>query len=249
MERSLLKRLWYEFLHIFCRLMAVVLFRIRCEGRENVPKRGGALVLSNHQSNLDPVLIGLACDRRLNYLARETLFAFAPFRLLIESLDAIPIDREGLGLAGLKETLRRLKRGELVLIFPEGTRTRDGEIAPLKPGFSALAQRSNVPLLPVGIEGSFAAWPRWQVIPLPATIHIRFGLPILPEEAIQYSDRELVAEVERRIRQCHQEAKRGISGAKKSHSTHANCETTNRCELRVAGADETQQNDDRKATA
>jgi 1-acyl-sn-glycerol-3-phosphate acyltransferase len=182
MERSLLKRLWYEFLHVFCRLMAVVLFRIRCEGRENVPKKGGALVLSNHQSNLDPVLIGLACDRRLNYLARETLFTFAPFRLLIQSLDAIPIDREGLGLAGLKETLRRLKRGELVLIFPEGTRTRDGEVAPLKPGFSALAQRANVPLLPVGIEGSFAAWPRWQPIPLPATIHIHFGLPILPEE-------------------------------------------------------------------
>jgi 1-acyl-sn-glycerol-3-phosphate acyltransferase len=249
MERSLPKRLWYEFLHIFCRLVAVVLFRIRCEGRENVPKKGGALVLSNHQSNLDPVLIGLACDRRLNYLARETLFSFAPFRWLIQSLDAIPIDREGLGLAGLKETLRRLKRGEVVLIFPEGTRTRDGEVAPLKPGFSALAQRGRVPLLPVGIEGSFAAWPRWRPFPLPATIHIHFGHPILPEEAAGFSDRELVAEVERRIRQCHADARRGVLDrnaglAPKEESTEPSVR-----EWRVASVDDEREPDDRKATA
>ena len=125
-------------------MLAVVVFRIRCFGREHVPPSGGGLVMSNHQSNMDPVLVGLATNRRLNYLARETLFAFAPFRWLIKSLDAIAIDREGLGLAGLKETLRRLKRGELVLIFPEGTRTRDGEIAPLKSGFCAVARRIRV---------------------------------------------------------------------------------------------------------
>ena len=131
MRRSLAKRVWYRFLHVACRLVAVVVFRNRVEGRRDVPKSGPVLVLSNHQSNFDPVLIGLACDRRLNYLARDTLFGFAPFRWLIRSLDAIPIDREGVGLSGHQgDASSGSKRGEMVLMFPEGTRTRDGRLGP-----------------------------------------------------------------------------------------------------------------------
>src|SRR5262245_34517350 len=100
-QRSIAKRAWYKFLHLVCRLGFVATCRIRCHHRERLPKQGGVLVLSNHQSHLDPVIVGLACDRRLNYLARETLFGFPPFRWLIRSLDAIPIDREGSGLGGL----------------------------------------------------------------------------------------------------------------------------------------------------
>ena len=103
----------------------------------------------------------------MNYLARETLFRFAPLGWLIHSLDAIPIDRDGLGLNGIKESLRRLKRGEMVLIFPEGTRTRDGEMAPFRPGFTVLAARSKAWILPVAIEGAFDAWPRSRKLPRP----------------------------------------------------------------------------------
>ena len=78
---------------------------------------------------------------------RDTLFGFPPFRWLINSLDAIPIDREGIGLGGIKESLRRLKAGEMLVIFPEGTRTKDGNVGELKPGFLALAQ----------LEGSHSA--------------------------------------------------------------------------------------------
>jgi 1-acyl-sn-glycerol-3-phosphate acyltransferase len=187
----------------------VAVFKIRCRGRDLVPKEGPALVLSNHQSNFDPVLIGLACDRRLNYLARETLFKFAPFRWLINSLDAIPIDREGMGLGGLKETLKRLKREEMVLIFPEGTRTHDGEVARLKPGFCALAKRANAPLVPVAVDGAYQAWPRRQKLPGVSVIHIVFGPPIWPAEIERLDDRALVAEVERRIRDCHRQAREG----------------------------------------
>ena len=137
MRRSLPNRLWQAFLKFLARLTAVTVFHVHCRGQSHVPATGGALVLSNHQSNLDPVVIGLVCERRLNYVARQTLFRFPPFRWLINSLDAIPIDREGSGLGGLKETLKRLKRGEMVLLFPEGTRTPDGEVHPLKPGFCA----------------------------------------------------------------------------------------------------------------
>jgi 1-acyl-sn-glycerol-3-phosphate acyltransferase len=139
----------------------------------------------------------------MNYLARETLFRFAPLGWLIHSLDAIPIDRDGLGLNGIKESLRRLKRGEMVLIFPEGTRTRDGEVAAFRPGFTVLAARSKAWILPVAIEGAFDAWPRSQKLPGRGTIHVSYGKPIPPEEVASYDERELAAEVERRVRQCH----------------------------------------------
>ena len=206
-ERSLAKRWWYAFMRVFLRLVGVSLFHLRWWGREHIPADGGVLILSNHQSHFDPPLIGLCIDRRINYLARETLFAFPPFRWLIYSLDAIPIDREGLGLSGLKETLKRLKRGELVLIFPEGTRSPDGEVHPLKPGFSALARRAGVPLLPVALDGPYQAWPRRQKFPTLGVIHVQFGPPLWPHELDQYDERQLVDEIERRIRECHEAAR------------------------------------------
>jgi len=209
-QRSFAKRVWYDSLRIICRLFFLAVYRIRCEGREHLPRDGGALVLSNHQSHFDPVLVGLGCDRRMNYLARQTLFRFPPFRWLIYSLDAIPIDREGLGLNGLKETLRRIKRGEMVLMFPEGTRTPDGEVHPLKPGFSALARRLDVPLVPVAVEGAFDAWPRTSAFPRGGRIRVEYGEPIMPEEIRRFEERELVAEVERRIRACHAKARRRL---------------------------------------
>lgn len=205
-QRGLAKILWYDALRLVCRLAAVVCLQVRCRGRQWVPRSGGALVLSNHQSFLDPVLVGLACDRRLNYLARQSLFAVPGLRQLIESLDAIPIDREGSGLGGIKETLRRLKRDELVLMFPEGTRTPDGSVQPFKPGFCALARRAGVPLLPVGLDGAFDGWPRWRSFPLPATVHIEFGPALLPAEMAALDDDGLVAEIESRVRRCHEAA-------------------------------------------
>jgi 1-acyl-sn-glycerol-3-phosphate acyltransferase len=206
MPRSLPNRLWQALLKFLAQLTAVTVFNIRRRGERLMPAAGGGLVMSNHQSNLDPVIIGLCCERRLNYVARQTLLTFAPLRWLLNSLDTIPIDRDGIGLGGLKETLRRLKRGELVLLFPEGTRTRDGEVQALKPGFCALARRAEVPLVPVAMDGAFDAWPRQRSFPRPAVIHVQFGEPILPAEVKLLSDEQLVQEVERRIRDCHARA-------------------------------------------
>lgn len=206
-QRSLAKRAWYNGLRYVCRLLFCTLYRLRCHGRQNVPPEGGVLVVSNHQSQLDPIVVGLVFDRRLNYLARKSLFRFAPFRWLIESLDAIPIDREGTGLGGLKETLRRLKQGEMVLIFPEGTRTPDGDVQPLKPGFTTVARRAGVPLLPVAVDGPYHSLPRNAVVPRITVMQVEIGEPITPEEVARLSERELADEVERRVRDCHQRAR------------------------------------------
>lgn len=202
-QRSLPSRVWYQFLRCLICLAGTLAFRLRYSGLENIPKTGAVLVVSNHQSHFDPPFIGTGCWRRMNYLARETLFRFAPLGWLIHTLDAIPIDRDGLGLNGLKESLRRLKRGEMVLIFPEGTRTRDGEVAPFRPGFTVLAARSKAAILPVAIAGAFDAWPRSQMFPRRGTIHVHFGQPIPPEEVASCDERDLVAEVEQRVRRCY----------------------------------------------
>ena len=201
-QRSRFKRWGYAAIRVAARLVGVALFHVRCRDRRRVPASGGVLVCCNHQSALDPLVVGLACDRRLNYLARRSLFRFTLFRWLIEYLDAIPLDRHGLGVEGLKETLRRLKRGEMVLIFPEGTRTCDGEMRSLRPGFGLLARRSGATLLPMALDGTFEAWPRHARYPGLATLQIQFGEPLPPETIAQWDDERLTAEVESRMRGC-----------------------------------------------
>src|SRR4029079_18129503 len=160
----------------------------RIVGRESWPAAGGVLFCSNHQSMFDPPLVGLTCPRRMNYLARDTLFCVPGVSQLITFLDVIPHDHAGGGLAGLKETLRRLRAGELVLIFPEGTRTHDGEVAPLKPGFISVARRSGVPLVPAGLDRAYQAWPRTSRFPRWGRIAVVIGPPIAAEQVAALSD-------------------------------------------------------------
>jgi 1-acyl-sn-glycerol-3-phosphate acyltransferase len=207
MQRTLAQRLGYDSLRVLARMAAVGLYRLRVEGRENWPTTGGGLVCANHQSFFDPPLVGLTCPRRMNYLARDSLFRMPMLKQLIAFLDAIPIDREGGGLAGLKETLKRLKECELVLIFPEGTRTRDGEVAPLKPGFIAVARRSRAPLVPVAIDGAFQAWPRTAWLPRFSRLAVVIGPPIPTSEVESLNDDDLLAELEQRILTCHSRAR------------------------------------------
>jgi 1-acyl-sn-glycerol-3-phosphate acyltransferase len=197
----------YDALRVLLRYIAVWLYGVRVAGREHWPATGGALICANHQSMFDPPLVGLTCSRRMNYLARDTLFRVPVLRQLIKFLDAIPIDRQGGGLSGLKETLRRLKAGEMVLIFPEGTRTRNGEVGPLKPGFISVARRSRVPLVPVGLDGAYQAWPRTSRFPRGGRIAVVIGDPIAADRVAELTDDDLLAELEQRILNCHSAAR------------------------------------------
>ena len=162
--------LWYNFCYVLQAHAFTLGFSLRTEGWQHVPRTGPALVVSNHQSFLDPVIVGLAYPRRLIYLARKTLFRNAIFSWLIRSLNAVPIDQEGIGKDGIRAVLEQLKLGKAVVVFPEGERTMTGRMNPLKPGVHLLIKRTQAPIIPVGIAGAFDAWPRARPFPIAAPL-------------------------------------------------------------------------------
>ncbi|WP_197356782.1 lysophospholipid acyltransferase family protein [Aureliella helgolandensis] len=200
------KTAFYHTVRLTSRLVCVFVFDLRCVGRSNTEVEGGALILSTHQSHLDPVLIGVTFNERLNYLARRSLFKNRIFGTVISLLDAIELDRDRSGLAGLKETLLRLRRGKKVLIFPEGTRTPDGNIAPLKPGFLSVARRSGVPLIPVAITGAFEALPRGSSRPLRYPLRVAVGPAIHVAEFSELDDTAMLQLVQSRMEECYRQA-------------------------------------------
>ena len=208
-QRTWLQRAVYNFSRVFVRSFGWLVFRLKFLGSENFPTQGAALVCANHQSYLDPILAGAMCDRRLNYLARENLFDSKLFGGLLRFYDAIPVRREGMSLAGLKETLLRLKREEMVLIFPEGTRTHDGSLQPFKPGLCVLARKAKVPLVPLAIAGAFDVWPKGAKLPRPARVCLAAGEPITTEQIASMDDDQLVELVDERIRECFRMASEG----------------------------------------
>jgi len=128
-DAEVIKRGLWQGAGLLVMLLAVFAFTRSYSKSDDVARAltFGVLVVSNHQSHFDPPLVGIGCWRQMNFVARESLMTFRPFGWLIRSIGAIPIDRDGIGLSGIKESLKLLKRGEMVLIFPEGTRTPPGQ--------------------------------------------------------------------------------------------------------------------------
>jgi 1-acyl-sn-glycerol-3-phosphate acyltransferase len=132
------------------------------------------LVISNHQSYLDPIVLGLALSRSANFIAKSELFGVPPLRWLITALNAIKIEREGMTKESLRTSIDRLRNGGIVVLWPEGTRTSDGRLGPLHAGVLLLCRRAQVPAVVAGVSGSFDAWPRHQILPIPQPIWIHF---------------------------------------------------------------------------
>jgi 1-acyl-sn-glycerol-3-phosphate acyltransferase len=172
------------------------MFDLKVSGAEHVPPTGGVLLLANHQSYLDPVVIGVRLRRPLGFLAKSELFEVPVFRSLIRKLNAFPI-RQGAGDVGaLRETIQRLKEGNILTIFPEGTRTPDGQMAPLQPGFALVIRKADVPIVPVAIEGSFQAWRPGTRLFRSQSIRVKFGPPL---DVHGLKAAEIVARVEQTL--------------------------------------------------
>lgn len=203
-------RIWRT-IQVLLQVVFTFWLRYRARGIENLPKTGGALLLANHQSFLDPLLIGLPLRRPVSFLARQTLFRIPFIGWVLRNTYVVPFDRDGGGTAGLREILRRVELGFLVGVFPEGTRSADGTVGPFKPGFITLVRRSQQPIYPVGIAGAHRAMGRGRGLWLrPARVCVVFGEPLLPDEIARLAGRgheeELLTLVRDRIVACQAEA-------------------------------------------
>lgn len=162
------------------RLLAIVFFRLRAFGRKNIPDDSGVVLASNHQSYLDPVLIGLPLARPVYFLARKELFEFNRFfGWFLRNLHAIPLERRTFDSTGLREAIEILQKGGLLVVFPEGTRTSDGKIGKIQKGIGLLGLKANVPLIPTLINGTYQSWPRQHKLPIRfKPVSIRFNKPV-----------------------------------------------------------------------
>ena len=160
------------------RWIAQVLFRFRILHRERMIQTGPVILAMNHQSYLDPPLAGNACDRPIYFLAKRSLLDVAIFRWLLPRLNVIPVDQEGMDRSALKAVIRVLKANQGVLIFPEGSRTLDGELQPGLPGVGLIIAKTLAPVVPMRIFGAHEALPRGQGRLRLARITVVVGHPI-----------------------------------------------------------------------
>lgn len=164
------------------------LFGLKLVGEENLISEGPVLVASNHQSFLDPPLIGNLYKTEMVFLARKTLFV-GFFKWLYTQWNAIPVDQDRPDMGSLKTIIRKLKEGERVLVFPEGERTLDGTIGPAAPGIGLIAAKSGAVIQPVRIRGAREALPRGSSKIRFVRIIVSIGKPIyLTPEELKASD-------------------------------------------------------------
>jgi len=167
--------MFYAFIKLFFRPLVRIYLRLRTEGAGNVPLRGPALIAANHASFLDPIVLGSACPRRIHFIVLQSMYDWWRLRWFYWGMQTIPVRAEEGDPRAVKQALSRLRRGDLVGIFPEGGRSRDGGLRPPKPGAALLAASSGVPVIPVHIHGARDAWRPGTWFPVPGRVLVRFG--------------------------------------------------------------------------
>lgn len=191
MLKEKLKAAWFWYARWICKVFCILFFRLRTYGRDNVPDKGPFILVSNHQSFLDPIFCGVPIRRHLSFLARDSLFSNWFFGTLISSVNAIPVKRGEADISAMRKVLGKLEKGGGLCLFPEGTRTYDGKIAPLKPGLGLLCRRSGAVVVPVVIDGAFECWPRNKKLFSTGSISVCYGKAISAEQAKNMGDKKL----------------------------------------------------------
>jgi 1-acyl-sn-glycerol-3-phosphate acyltransferase len=181
------------------RILAKIFFRFRILHRERMIQTGPVILASNHQSYFDPPLAGNASDRPIYFLARRSLLNVPVLGWLLPKLNVIPVEQEGVDRSALKGIIKVLKQGECALVFPEGSRTFDGELLPAQPGLGLIIARTLAPVVPVRIFGAHEVLPRGGGFHFhPITIVV--GEPIYFSEAdLQPRDKNLYARLSQRV--------------------------------------------------
>jgi 1-acyl-sn-glycerol-3-phosphate acyltransferase len=204
-------------LYAFLKPIAVFLMRawfgLRVRGAEHVPASGPALIVSNHQSILDPPVIGGAARRQIYFLAKAELFRIPMFGSLIRALHARPVRREGSDPGALRTAAQLLGEGKALLVFPEGTRSLNGSLGEGKPGVGMLAVTSGAPVVPAYVSGTLEALPKGSAWPRRSQVSVSFG------PALHFKPRNGAGRKER-YREAALEMMRGIAELKEQQHQH-----------------------------
>lgn len=172
--------LWWHLLHGLCWAWFLLCYRFRAFGQRHVPASGPILLVANHQSFLDPIVVGLGSHHRQFFaLARSTLFDRPAVAWLIRSLNALPVERGESDTTAMRRCIDLLVQRHALLVFPEGTRTPDGTTHAFSRGIMLLIKRARPTVVPVALEGTFDVWPRTRKVPhLTGRVAVRYGQPI-----------------------------------------------------------------------
>ena len=189
--------MWWQLLHGLCYLWMGSCYGYRAWGMGNIPRSGPVLFVSNHQSFLDPILVGLGSHRRQFYaMARSTLFHNRYFAWLIRSINAFPVERGTSDTAAMRRALEVLKGGHALLVYPEGTRTVDGQVGTFHNGIMLLIKRAKPWVVPVAIDGAFEAWPKGQALPRAVgQVRVMYGKPYRAEDLLAIGSHQAIAEL------------------------------------------------------
>jgi 1-acyl-sn-glycerol-3-phosphate acyltransferase len=187
----------WKMVQVLFRVWFSTFFDLKVYGIRNVPRTGGVLLVSNHQSLLDPPLLGVRLFRPMSYMAKSELFRNKAFAWLIRSLGAFPVKQGAGDVGAIKETVNRLQQGRMLNIFPEGARTLTGEVGPMQPGVALVVRRAGVPIVPVAIDGSYQAWPKGRRLFHTHPIRLVYGPPL---DVKGMKGEQIVALIDRSIR-------------------------------------------------
>ena len=178
---------WYLLGYSLSKAIAKTCFNYRVIGAENMIEEGPCIIAANHCSYLDPPLVGVACKRAIHYLARKSLLDVPVLGRILPELNVIPVDQKNADRSALMGAIRVIKNGGAVLIFPEGTRSPDGNLQPAQPGIGMIAAKTGAPVVPVKISRSYVALPRGKCIPRMTAIEVKIG------ECLNLSDAKVVS--------------------------------------------------------
>jgi 1-acyl-sn-glycerol-3-phosphate acyltransferase len=154
-------------------------FRWRVFNPERVPLAGPVILAPNHASYIDPPLVGAGLRRQINYLARDNIFHVPILAAILRSWEVVPVDRDGGTGRGLKQILNRLEQGGAIILFPEGTRSRHGDLNPARSGIGLAVIKSNAPVVPVRVFGTHDAYGPHRLLPRPRRVTVKYGRPLM----------------------------------------------------------------------
>ena len=202
-KNGLARRIWHEFGRFISVGIVWLMYRVKVYGKENIPQDGAVLILSNHQSFLDIMLCQGWLRRPFYYVPRDTLFV-GFWGWMIDSFYTIPINQEQVGIKSMRAIIDILKHGHIVCLYPEGSRTFDGKIDEIKPGFSLLVRRSGAVMLPMVIDGIFERWPRGQKYPkFGGRVGVMYGKPIPADHIKEIGEEKFITEFNKTLHKMH----------------------------------------------